>query len=203
MLWLTKTRIFPLTCSWSPAVAGRQQAGVVQHKHGPGWTVTVRPGKTLVMRQEEQIWSSFLDLFMVVEAFQITLLSHLLFHLLSKQVSVSLDSRLTRGLPCPWSLSGLKFAISVWGIKKGNCYAWEPVRVISKEPVTVREHIISLFQLGLMWSFLLFIAKSSLFLQPSFWDGVISLLLLSVLLSSTASFEDYFSTKTVSCRESR
>lgn len=135
----------------------------------------MRPGKTLVMRQGEYIWSSFLDPFMMVEEFQITLLSHLLFHLLSKQFSVSLDSHLTRGLPCSWSMSGLKFAISVWGTNKGNCYAWELFRVISKEPVTLWELTVSLFQLCLMWPFLLFTSKSSLFLQPSFWDGAIDL----------------------------
>ncbi|XP_054042128.1 DNA-directed RNA polymerase III subunit RPC7 isoform X1 [Rissa tridactyla] len=43
MLWLTKGRKFPLTCSWSPAVTRRQQAAVVQQEHGPGWTLTVRP----------------------------------------------------------------------------------------------------------------------------------------------------------------
>lgn len=152
--------------------AGSCQAG---QAYSPGWTLTLWPGKTLVMRQGEQIWSSFLHPFVVVEEFQTALLSHFLFHLLSKQISVSLYSCLSRGLPCSWSLSGLKFAVSVWGTKKGNGSAWEWVRVISKEPVTLWEHILSLFQLHLTWSFLVFTSKSPLFLQPSFWVGVISL----------------------------
>lgn len=162
----------------------------------------MRPGKTLVMRQGEYIWSSFLDPFMMVEEFQITLLSHLLFHLLSKQFSVSLDSHLTRGLPCSWSMSGLKFAISVWGTNKGNCYAWELFRVISKEPVTLWELTVSLFHLCLVT--VLTVHLKIVFVSAAFflrWSD--RSLLLSVFLSSTASFEDCFSTKTGSCRESR
>ncbi|XP_071587415.1 DNA-directed RNA polymerase III subunit RPC7 isoform X2 [Heliangelus exortis] len=43
MLRLTKGRVFPLSCSWSPAVIGMQQAAVEQYKHSPEWTLMVQP----------------------------------------------------------------------------------------------------------------------------------------------------------------
>lgn len=89
-LWLTKGRVFPWPAAGGHPSSHWDAAGSCSaHKHAPGWTLMVRPGKALVMRQGEQIWSSFIDPFLVVEEFQITLLSHLLFHILSKQISVS------------------------------------------------------------------------------------------------------------------
>lgn len=55
---------------------------------------------------------------MMIEEFWITPLSYVVFHLLSKQIPLSLDSHLTRGFLGSWSLSGLKSAISVRGTKK-------------------------------------------------------------------------------------